>query len=115
MNVSVCHLEPLQRAVVAVQHEHGQRCELGRAVPAVAAVHHHRRLPRLQPVCDPHCSREQQLGGAGGRGQGDAFKHQPYSVGCRVIKGSCNRAEGSYKGSCNRAKGFLPGCRVIKG
>lgn len=43
-------------AVVPVQHEHGQRGELSRAVPAVATVHHYRRLPRLHFVRNPQSS-----------------------------------------------------------
>ena len=54
-------LEAPERAVVAVQHQHGQRGELGCAVPAVAAVDHHWRLPRLQPVGDAHRPGQQQL------------------------------------------------------
>lgn len=46
------HLEATNGAVVAVQHEHGQGGELARAVPAVAAVHHHRCFPGLHLVCD---------------------------------------------------------------
>lgn len=46
------HLEASERAEVRVQHEHGQRGELSRAVPAIAAVHHHWRLTRLNSVCD---------------------------------------------------------------
>lgn len=34
-------LESSEGAVVAVQQQHGQRGELGRSVPAVAAVNHH--------------------------------------------------------------------------
>lgn len=48
-------------AVVAVQHEHGEGGELGRAVPAVAAVHHHGRLPRLHPIRDAQRPRQDQL------------------------------------------------------
>lgn len=36
------NLEAPKGAVVAVQHQHGQGGELSRAVPAVAAVDHHR-------------------------------------------------------------------------
>ena len=57
----VCYLEPSESAVVAVQHQHGQRGELSRSVPAVTAVDHHRRLPGLQLISYLCCSCQQQL------------------------------------------------------
>lgn len=48
-------------SVVTVQHQHGQGGELARSVPTIAAVHHHRRFPRLHLVCDPQCSSQDQL------------------------------------------------------
>ena len=59
---SVPDLYPLGAAVTSslsrdkkncVQHEHGQGGQLGRAVPAITAVHHHRRLSWLHPVSNP--------------------------------------------------------------
>ena len=44
------HLEAPEGAVVAVQHQHRQGGELGRAVPAVTAVHHH-RVARGHLIC----------------------------------------------------------------
>lgn len=55
------HLETADGAVVSVQHEHGQGRELARAVPTVAAVHHHRGFPGLHLVCNPQCSCHDQL------------------------------------------------------
>lgn len=55
------HLKSTNGAVITVQHEHGQRRELARPVPAIAAVHHHRGLPRLHLVCNPQRSCEDQL------------------------------------------------------
>lgn len=34
-------LESFESAVVAVQQQHGQRSELRRSIPAIAAVNHH--------------------------------------------------------------------------
>lgn len=55
------HLKSTNGAVIPVQHEHGQGGELARPVPAIAAVHHHRGLPRLHLVCDPQRSCQDQL------------------------------------------------------
>lgn len=56
------HLEAPDGAVVAIQHEQGQRSELGCAVPAVTAVHNHRRLPRFHLVGNPKGSSKNELG-----------------------------------------------------
>ena len=60
--MSVTNLEPSQRAVVAVQHEHGQGAELSGAVPAVTTMQHH-RLPTGHLVCYPDGSSQYQLEG----------------------------------------------------
>lgn len=54
-------LEPWDGSVVTVQHEHCQRCELGRAVPAVTAVDDHRRFPRLYFIRNSHCPSQKDL------------------------------------------------------
>lgn len=56
------HLKAPDGAVVAIQHEQGQRGQLGCAVPAVAAVNHHRCLPRLHFVSNPKGSSKNELG-----------------------------------------------------
>lgn len=48
-------------SVVAVEHEHGQRGELSRAVPAVAAVNQHRAPARRHLVCHLDGSCQHQL------------------------------------------------------
>lgn len=53
--------EALNGSVVAVQHEHGQGGELGRAVPAVAAVNQHRAAARGHLVCHLDGSCQHQL------------------------------------------------------
>lgn len=55
------HLKSTNGAVITVQHDHGQGGELACPVPAIAAVHHHRGLPRLHLVCDTQRSCEDQL------------------------------------------------------
>lgn len=39
--IATADLEPFEGAVVAVQQQHGQRGELSRSIPAIAAVNHH--------------------------------------------------------------------------
>lgn len=51
----------LDAAVEAVQHQHGQGRQLGGPVPAVAAVHHHRALPRGDSVCHLDGARQNKL------------------------------------------------------
>ena len=54
-------LKPSDASIVAIQHEHGQGSQLGCAVPAVAAVHHHRRLPGLNFVSNTKSPRKNEL------------------------------------------------------
>lgn len=56
------HLKAPDGPVVAIQHEQGERGELGCAVPAVAAVDNHRRLPRFHFVSNPKGSGKNELG-----------------------------------------------------
>ena len=55
------YFKALDAPVEAVQHEHGQGRQLGRPVPTITAVHHHRALPRRNPVCDLDGSRQNKL------------------------------------------------------
>lgn len=53
--------EPADGPVVPVQHEHGQRRQLGGAVPTIAAVHHHRRLPGFHSVSNAERAGKNEL------------------------------------------------------
>lgn len=53
--------KPSDGSVVPVQHEHGQGRQLGCTVPAIAAVHHHRRLPWFNSVSNPESSGKNEL------------------------------------------------------
>lgn len=56
------HFKAPDGSVVAIQHEQGQGGELGCPVPAIAAVHNHRRLPRFHLVSNAKGSGKNELG-----------------------------------------------------
>ena len=54
-------LESFNGAVITVQHQHGQRRQLGCSVPAITAVHHDWGLPGFYFISNSYCPSKKHL------------------------------------------------------